>query len=238
MDIIEPAPSDGKQSHDRPAPGSRVLPDLLNLIAGAVLIYTGMFDRLWQWIEPSMPWRTGPPAQETLAYLALLALGWLVFNLLLTPLFRSARGVGDSSSPSSPPVCHGAQAPLCHNPPSTIHPPRISRLILRAGRFVVSGALLIIVQVLIRPVWPVIAIVLLLPAFLLSGRQTPVSGRLLNFAWCAAGIALSVLLINPFFQGDPRFVPRMALILTAWRIVGQLPPLRVKRTETWTPDWV
>jgi hypothetical protein len=228
---IEPRPArDQRPTKPRDAESSLLI-DFLNLVAGALLVYSGLLDKLWETLEPPIPWRTGPPAQETLIYIALIALGWLIFNLLL-------RGLG-------------LLIARCMNPDSTIEnlkcpspqsmpPPNHSLpalLTLRAARFVVSAAILTVIQVLMLPLWPLLAAVLLLPAFIFSQHEMPIAHRLLNWAWCATGIGLAGLLIHPAFQADPRFISRLALILTAWRIIGQLPPLRLKATEIWTPDW-
>lgn len=179
-----------------------------NLLAGIVLVITGGADRLWYAIEPAIPWRTGPTAQSTFLYLAALAAGWLILNLLLGWLLASARR---------------------ENP--------IEPLILRACGFIVSAAVIIAVQVLVPHKWLLVTAAGLLIAMLLE-RPAKLRASLLTWAWITTGIILSSPLINPWFIGQPTFIPRLAIVLSAWRTLGMLPPLRIRFAELWIADWL
>jgi hypothetical protein len=109
------------------------------------------------------------------------------------------------------------------------------RIVLRAGRFVVASAVVVVIQVLALPVWPAVAILILLPPSLLAGSDGTIVRRVLAWAWVATGICLAGLLFHPWFLGRPEFIPRLAVCLTAWRLVGG----RMLRTaHPWTPDWL
>jgi len=112
----------------------------------------------------------------------------------------------------------------------------LERVALRAARSVVAACAITAIQVLAPPVWPAVACAMLLPPMLLSWPQASVARRLLAWAWISAGIALSGLLVHPYFVGTPTFVPRLALCLTAWRLLAARRPLRLDPREAWTPD--
>jgi hypothetical protein len=114
----------------------------------------------------------------------------------------------------------------------------LERIVLRAGRFIVAACAVVIIQVLAPAAWPAIACAAALPPMLLAREPRHVGRRVLAWAWVAAGIAVAGLLVHPYFVGMPPFVPRLALCLTAWRMVGKFRPLRLGARDAWTPDWL
>ena len=114
----------------------------------------------------------------------------------------------------------------------------LEQIVLRAGRFVVAACAVTIIQVLMPAAWPLLACAAALPPALLSGGRQRGRWRWLAWAWLATGVGLASLLIDRYFVGTPTFVPRLALCLTAWRLLAARWPLLIGGRGAWIPDWL
>ena len=114
----------------------------------------------------------------------------------------------------------------------------LERIALRAGRFIVAACAVTIIQVLAPAAWPIAACAAALPPVLLTDPRRTMRQRAIAWSWLASGIGVASLLVDRYFVGLPTFVPRLALCLTAWRLLGAWSPLRIGRGDLWTPDWL
>lgn len=93
-----------------------------------------------------------------------------------------------------------------------------------AARAFVSSCVIVALQVLMpSSMWLLAALALLLSASLLNAYlvREPLARAITAFAWSGAGLALASLLIHPWFIGQPLFVMRLAILMTAWDWLGQ-----------------
>jgi hypothetical protein len=177
---------------------------VVNVLAGAVFVWSKAADRLWTALEPRMPWRTGPAWSAVFFYFAICAGGWLVLNVIVTRALRVRIG--------------------------------IEALMMRAAQFLVAACAIVILQVLLPNLWLMTAACALLPITLLHSPPARRRRAILEWACLVAAMEVAWWLIHPWFVGQPVFIPRLALTLTACRFVAML--FHLEPATMWTPDWL
>jgi hypothetical protein len=177
------------------APG--IVSVVVNVVLGLIFVRSGAAGWLWEHVERDVPWRTGPTTIGTVSFLAICWFGWFIVNAILlsaTPRRSAARDSVRSAAAGS----------------------------FAARQFIASGVL-VAVQVLVPSMWLPVTLALLLLASLLNAYiiREPFARTITAFAWRGAGIALATLLIHPWFIGQPHFIVRLAIVMTAWDWIGE-----------------